>query len=187
MSILIESNRNFTLLFHIIDIVEVLLLLQISIADTLFLFSSFSFHVGVSSDVFFSNLIWFSVDLTLVVVVRDRDILFFIIENGLLDLGRGWFRVVKFVFTGHFLNVVVFVVILVRDIRMLIDIDFNIWIESNTSIDKLVLSIFILFEVLLSNLFFSVDQAILNSVMVEPDFSVSVINLYQFLPVVELV
>jgi len=70
---------------------------------------------------------------------------------------------------------------------MLIDINFNIWIESNTSIDKLVLSIFILFEVLLSNLFFSVDQAILNSVMVEPDFSVSVINLYQFLPVVELV
>jgi len=113
MSILIESNRNFTLLFHIIDIVEVLLLLQISIANTLFLFSSFSFDVGVSSDVFFSNLIWFSVDLALVVVVRDGDILLFIIENGLLDLGRGWFGGVKFVFTGHFLDVVVFVVILV--------------------------------------------------------------------------
>ena len=111
----------------------------------------------------------------------------FIVKHCFLDLCRSWFGGIKFVLASHFLDVIVFMVGFIGDIGVLVHIDFDIWIEGNTSIDELVLSGFVFLEVLLSNLLFSVDQPIFDSVMVEPDLSVSIINLDQFLPVIELI
>lgn len=59
-------------------------------------------------------------------------------------------------------------------------------VVGNTAVDEFILSTLVTFIGLVANLFFSIDKAILVSVVIEVNFPISVVNLDQFLPIVVL-
>ena len=86
---------------------------------------------------------------------------------------------------GHFVDKKLSTIGSIFDVMVTL-IDNSIPVISDTAVDESILSSLVSLEVLSTDLLLSVDEAILVSVMVEVDFSVSIINLDQLLPVVVL-
>jgi hypothetical protein len=171
---------------HLIDLLVELLLLVALFTSSSILVSDIAhlaaIHEGQSTD-----LDWLSEDLALFIVVVDEDLVGLDVELSLSDLLRGWLGFIKLKLLGDLLLVIVSIVGLVLDIVVLVCIDHNVWVNSATSINELVFSTCVSLEGLSANLLLSVDETIIDSVMIIPDLSVLVINLAHCLPVVVLV
>ena len=93
----------------------------------------------------------------------------------------GW---IKFEFLGHFLNFDFFIKIIVLNYRVTTIKFIKFFRISDTSVNKLIWSVLVSFKSLMTNLFFSVNQTILISVMIKVHFSKLVIYLNQFFPMI---
>jgi hypothetical protein len=93
---------------------------------------------------------------------------------------------IKLKFLSHFFNAILFLIMFVIDEKMYSLIYKFIRVISNASIDKPVFSSLKPFKCFFPYLFFSVNKTVFNSVMIEENFSVLIIFLYQFFPVVLL-
>ena len=115
---------------------------------------------------------------------------FFKVELSFLNLGLCWIPRVQVEFLSHFENFdsfflilsFIFVHMIFFECKSLL-IRRSCRIKSNTSVCQSVLTSFIILKCFASNLFLSVNQSILYSVMVEVQFASETIDLNHFLPV----
>jgi len=88
---------------------------------------------------------------------------------------------------GHLLDVECLAVLFIINCLMtLVGVNDNIRVIGYTLVDKTIWMSLKLFKHLLSYLFFSVNQIVMNSMVIVPHFSVLVINLNQFLKIILL-
>ena len=110
-------------------------------------------------------------------MIINVDSVFSNVELSLSNLLGCWLVRVKFKLLSHLINVVLPLIYLILDELMLLFINSDGGIISNRSVNKFVFSSLELFEGFSSNLFLSVDETILVSVVIEVDLSVMIVNL----------
>ena len=91
---------------------------------------------------------------------------------------------IKFEFLSHFLNFYFFIKIIVFNYRITTSKIIKFLRIGDTSVNELIWSVLVSFKSLMTNLFFSVNQTILISVMIKVHFSKLVIYLNQFFPMI---
>ena len=109
-------------------------------------------------------------DFTVSVVVVDENFLLRHVELGLFDLGFGWVPRVQLELLSHFLDYAIFFKVLVFNHEVLL-VFLLILFVGNGAVDETIFTSFVVFESLMTNLFFSVDEAVFYSVVPEVEFA----------------
>jgi hypothetical protein len=176
-----ELNVCVTLLFHIVNMVKVLLLFAF-ISIFFIHISTLSLTYKVLSIVEFR----FTENLSFFEMVVDNYFVCFEIEHSFSHLLVSWLIWIEFKLLCHLLNLKFFRKIIIFNKKILSSIKwtFLICTVSNTSENKLIWSVLISFKCLVTYLLLSINETILISMMVIVDFSVLIIYLNKFLPII---
>jgi len=121
-------------------------------------------------------------DFAVSVVVVDEHFLFGHVEFSLFDLGFSGVPWVQFKLLSHFLDNAIFFEVLVLNRQVLL-VFFLILLVGYGTVDETIFTAFVVLEGFVADLFFSVDETVLYSVVPEVEFAGVAINLDKFLPV----
>lgn len=180
--LLMLLDLGMTLLFHVVDLFEFLLLLAFIIVLLIHV-ACLALRNQLVSVIF----LWLSKDLSFLKMIVNHHRIKFHIENGLFDLNLSWHGFVKLKLLSHFLDFKDLFEVVILNYEILTGVDyFGVVSISDASVDELVFSPLELFEGFGLDLLLSVDEAVLVSVMVEVDLAVSVVDLDHLFPVVGL-
>lgn len=168
-------DQGVALLLHFVNhFIELLLLSLFHVLDTI---SLVIILLALRDQILSVNFNWLFEDLAfLIMVIYIVDILVDI-EHSLLNLVLGIFLRVKFELLGHLVDVQLLAVGLVIDILVQTCVNYLVPVVGHTAVDQFVLSALVSLECLPADLLFSVDEAILVSVVVKVNLSIPVVNL----------
>lgn len=180
--ILVRFDRGVAFLFELLDEGEELkFLVSLHIVFlTIFVFVA---NLTLTQEIISVDFLWLSEDLALLVMIVDVNLV--LVDHELSFSNLLFWRLVwiELELLCHFLDKVVLEILFVVDNELRL---VNFLIVSYTSVDQSIFSALESLKDLLTDVFLSIDESILISVVIEVNLSPSVINLDHFLPVVVL-